>query len=99
VSRATGAGAAVYGVFHPAEDRSAHVSTRYASDSNRFRFWLLSALAVAGIGIAAWLIFLLIVHTVYAWGFLGAFLFIALVFLLYGAIYDRRHAQRRTDDY
>jgi heme A synthase len=64
---------------------------------SRFKYWLTGAAIVAAIGIGALLIFLLIVHTVYAWGFFGAFLFVAVVFLIYGWIYDRRHKKARDD--
>jgi hypothetical protein len=66
--------------------------------AGRFRFWMLSALAVVGIGIAGFLVFLLVLHTVYAWGLFGGFLIIALVFLAYGWMYDRRHP-RGAEDY
>jgi hypothetical protein len=67
------------------------VSTRPETHDSRFRFWLVSAAAVAGIGIGAFLVFLLVIQAVYAWGFLGGFLFISLIFVAYGWMYDRRH--------
>jgi membrane protein implicated in regulation of membrane protease activity len=76
------------------------VSTRSEPQPSRFRYWLTGAAVVVGIGIAALLIFLLVVHTVYAWGFFGAFLFVAVVFLVYGWFYDRRHTEEPDpDDY
>jgi membrane protein implicated in regulation of membrane protease activity len=73
------------------------VSTGSDPAPSRFRYWLTGAAVVAGIGIAAFLIFLLVVRTVYAWGFFGAFLFVALVFLVYGWFYDRRHKREEPD--
>ena len=65
---------------------------------SRFRFWLTSAAAVAGIGFVAFVVFLLVTRAVYAWGFFGGFLFVAVLFLIYGFIYDRRHKRSRDDE-
>jgi len=59
------------------------------------RFWLwVVGLAIGG-AIAVALLFLVIGWAWYAWGFLGAFLFFALVALAFGYFFDRRQASRR----
>lgn len=60
-------------------------------------FWLkLVGLAVA-VAIGAMLIFLLLDAAWYRWGALGALLFFSGLLLVYGYIYDRRHAKEYAD--
>ena len=56
-----------------------------------FRFWLKLVGVVVGIGIAAFVAFLLFDLAFYAWGFLGAFLAVAAVLLVIAWFYDRKH--------
>ena len=57
------------------------------------RFWFkLIALVVVG-GIAAVLLFVLVSGAWYRWGAIGAIIFFSAVMLLWGWIYDRRHAK------
>jgi hypothetical protein len=60
-----------------------------------FKFWI-SVIGIAvGITAAAWLAFVVIGWAWYAWGLIGALLFLAGVALLIGWFSDRREAQRR----
>jgi hypothetical protein len=43
------------------------------------------------IGIGVFVVFLIFSRAVFAWGFFGAFIVIALVLLAFGWFYDRRH--------
>jgi hypothetical protein len=61
-------------------------------------FWLkLVGLAFA-VGIGGMLIFLLLDAAWYRWGALGALLFFSGLLLVYGYIYDRRHAKAYAAD-
>jgi hypothetical protein len=56
-------------------------------------FWFkLMGIVLAG-GIAALLLFLLVDAAWYRWGGLGAIIFFCALVLLWGWIYDRRHAK------
>jgi hypothetical protein len=55
------------------------------------RFWLRLAGLVAAIGILLTIALLIFWRALYAWGFLGAVLGLAVILVLYGWIYDRRH--------
>jgi hypothetical protein len=60
-------------------------------DGLGFRFFLwLAGLVVVG-GIVLLVAFLIFSRAVYAWGFLGGFLAFAVVVLIFGWIYDKRH--------
>ena len=50
-----------------------------------------------GVAIGAMLIFLLLDAAWYRWGALGALLFFSGLLLVYGYIYDRRHAKEYAD--
>jgi uncharacterized membrane protein len=57
------------------------------------RFWFkLMGIVLVG-GIATLLLFLLVGGAWYRWGGLGAIIFFAALALLWGWIYDRRHAK------
>jgi len=66
-------------------------------DGIGFGFFLKLAGIVVGIGIIAMIVFLLIWRAVYAWGFLGGFLFFALVLIGFGWLSDRRKARQYAD--
>jgi hypothetical protein len=52
---------------------------------------------IFAIGIGGLIVFLIIGWAWYAWGFLGAFIFVAAVLVLISWIYDRSHARRYDD--
>jgi Flp pilus assembly protein TadB len=52
---------------------------------------------IFAIGIGGLIVFLIIGWAWYAWGFLGAFIFVAAVLALISWIYDRSHARRYDD--
>ena len=56
-----------------------------------FGFYAKLAGLILAIGIGVFIAFLIFARAIYAWGFLGAFLVISIVLLLFGWIYDRRH--------
>ena len=57
------------------------------------KFWggLIGIVIIAGIG--GMILFLLFSRAVYAWGFLGAFLVLALILIIIAWFYDRRKAK------
>ena len=57
------------------------------------RFWIALIASIAGISIAAGIVFLLVGAAIIAWGVLGAFVVIAGVALAIAWVYDRRRAQ------
>jgi hypothetical protein len=59
-----------------------------------FRFYAMLVGICLAIGLAAFVILLLIARAAYAWGFLGAFVVFSLVLLAIAWIYDRRQARR-----
>lgn len=60
-------------------------------------FWLKLVGLAVGVAIGAMLIFLLLDAAWYRWGALGALLFFSGLLLVYGYIYDRRHAKEYAD--
>ena len=62
-----------------------------SDDGLGFGFYAKLAGLILAIGIGVFIAFLIFARAVYAWGFLGAFLVISIVLLLFGWIYDRRH--------
>ena len=62
-----------------------------SDDSLGFGFYAKLAGLILAIGIGVFIAFLIFARAIYAWGFLGAFLVISIVLLLFGWIYDRRH--------
>lgn len=59
-------------------------------------FWLkLAGLFIVG-AIALFVLLAIFWRISYAWGFLGAFLFLAAAALLFGWIHDRREARQRA---
>jgi hypothetical protein len=60
-------------------------------------FWLKMAGVIFAIGIGGLIVFLIIGAAWYAWGFLGAFLFVGVVLAVIAWIYDRMHAKRYDD--
>lgn len=60
-------------------------------------FWLKMIGVIFAIGIGGLIVFLIIGWAWYAWGFLGAFIFVAAVLALISWIYDRSHARRYDD--
>ena len=67
------------------------MSSNSDDDSLGFGFYAKLAGLILAIGIGVFIAFLIFARAVYAWGFLGAFLVIAVVLLAFGWIYDRRH--------
>jgi len=61
------------------------------------RFFLKLAGVVLVIGVAVVIVAFIYARAAYAFGFLGAFLVFALILILAGWLYDRRHAQRESD--
>jgi hypothetical protein len=61
------------------------------------RFWLRLIGLTILLGIGMLLLFLLIDAAWYRWGIFGALIFFFLLFLLFGWIYDRRHAREYAD--
>jgi hypothetical protein len=59
-------------------------------------------LKFAGVCVLAGIVFLIgaliVTKAIYAWGFLGFFILVAALLLLYGWIYDRRHARAYDDE-
>jgi hypothetical protein len=62
-----------------------------------WKFWLSVIGLAVGIAAAAWLAFVIIGWAWYAWGLIGALLFLAGVALLAGWVIDRREAGRRSE--
>jgi hypothetical protein len=62
-----------------------------SDDSLGFGFYAKLAGIILAIGIGVFIAFLIFSRAVVAWGFLGAFLVIAILMLAFGWIYDRRH--------
>ena len=55
------------------------------------RFWLKLFAGILAVGIVLLIALLVFWRALYAWGFFGVLLFIAVVSLVFGWIYDRRH--------
>lgn len=65
---------------------------RYDEDGLGFKFFLwLAGIIIVG-GLVLLVAFLIFSRAVYAWGILGGFLAFAVVVLIFGWIYDKRHA-------
>ena len=62
-----------------------------SDDSLGFGFYAKLAGLILVIGIGVFIAFVIFSRAIVAWGFLGAFLAIALVLLAFGWLYDRRH--------
>lgn len=60
-------------------------------------FWLKTIGVVVAMGIAGLVLFLILGMAWYAWGLLGAFLFVVAVLVGIAWIYDRSHARRYDD--
>jgi hypothetical protein len=60
-------------------------------------FWLKAIGVVFAIGIAGLVVFLIIGWAWYAWGFIGAFLFVGAVLAVIAWIFDRSRAKRYED--
>lgn len=66
-------------------------------DDLGFGFWAkLAGVFLLG-AIALIIVLAVFTHAVYAWGLLGAFLFLAAIALLAGWIFDRHDAKERRD--
>jgi len=61
------------------------------------RFWLKLFGAIIAFGVAGLIVMAVLSAAWYAWGFLGAFLFIAVVGLAFAWIYDRRQEREYED--
>ncbi len=80
-----------------AERDFVHTRTQMDDQGLGFSFYAkLAGLAVA-IGFAVLIVVLILWRAVYAWGFLGMFIFLALVLLGFGWVTDRRQAQQRYE--
>ena len=62
------------------------------------RFWLRFVGGVVLVGVVLFVGLLIFWRALYAWGFLGVFLVVALAGLIFGWVYDRRNT-RRTSSY
>jgi hypothetical protein len=62
-----------------------------SDDGLGFGFYAKLAGLILVIGIGVFIAFVIFSRAIVAWGFLGAFLAIALVLLAFGWLYDRRH--------
>jgi hypothetical protein len=62
-----------------------------------FRFFLKVAGVLIAVGIGVMIVVFIWSRAAYAFGFLGAFLAIALVLIAVGWLYDRRHAHREQE--
>jgi hypothetical protein len=60
-------------------------------DGLGFGFYAKLAGLILVIGIGVFIAFLIFARAIFAWGFLGAFLVVAIVLLAFGWLYDRRH--------
>ena len=60
-------------------------------------FWLKMIGVIFAIGIGGLVVFLIIGWAWYAWGFLGAFIFVAAVLALIAWMLDRSRAKRYDD--
>jgi hypothetical protein len=68
-------------------------------DDYGFRFWLkMAGLFVAG-AIVLFVLMSLFLTAIYAWGFLAAFIVLAVVALAFGWLHDRRNAGRQEGSY
>jgi hypothetical protein len=71
--------------------------TESGGDGSWFRFFLkLAAVVLVGGAIVVIVLFIWSRASV-AFGFLGGFLVIALILIVLGKLYDRRHAQRESE--
>jgi hypothetical protein len=61
------------------------------------RTWLKMFAILIPIAIAVILVFILIKNSIIRWGFLGGFLAIAAVLLLFGWLYDRHEAKKNAE--
>jgi amino acid transporter len=57
------------------------------------KFWLMLVGILLAVGVGALLIFWLIGKAWYRWGFLGAMIFVGVLLLAIGYVYDRRQAR------
>lgn len=62
-----------------------------------WRFWLWVVAVAFGVGIAGFLLFVLMGWAWYAWGFFGMFIFFGAIAVLLAYIHDRREANRRKE--
>jgi len=63
------------------------------------RFWLwLAGVCIAG-AIVLFVLTLLLLHAIYAWGIFGGLLVLAVLALSLGWIHDRREARRHQGSY
>lgn len=68
-----------------------------AMDGIGFKFWLkMAGFFVLG-GIALFIVLAILVKAIYAWGFLAAFLVLALLACIAGWFADRRNAGARSN--
>jgi len=72
--------------------------TPTADEGHNFRWWLLGAGVVTAFAIGLFILFILIDLAFVAWGVFGSMLFFAGLALLFGYIYDRRHARSNYSD-
>jgi hypothetical protein len=62
-----------------------------------FGFWAKIAGVMIAIGIAVWVVVLIISRALYAWGLLGMFLALTVILLGIGWFADRREARKRAE--
>ena len=58
------------------------------------RFYLGLTGLLLGVGILVFIAVVIFWRALYAWGFLGAFLALAVILLVVGRVYDRRNPRR-----
>jgi hypothetical protein len=61
------------------------------------RTWLKMFAILIPVAIAVILVFIFIKNAIIRWGFLGAFIAIGVVLLLFGWLYDRREAKKNAE--
>jgi len=61
------------------------------------RTWLRFLAILIPVAIAVILVFIFIKNSIIRWGFLGSFIAIAAVLLLFGWLYDRREAKKNAE--
>ena len=82
-------------ILAPMDDDATAFTPRDEEDEEGLgtRFWLKLFAGILAIGIVLLIGLLVFWRALYAWGFFGAFVAIAVVSLVFGWIYDRRKAR------
>jgi hypothetical protein len=70
-----------------------HTRREMKEEGLGFKFWAGMIGIVIAAGIGGMILFLVFSRAVYAWGFLGAFLVLAVILIIIAWFYDRRKAK------